>query len=467
MGASSRWLADLQQRWLEEESARDASPYDPSIGAAVPQPSVDDVGASSGLMPEPPQGSPDFTSRLSAGVARGGIGGGLSALFADPNAPRAGGGGNTWDMFSGLAKGIGRALGSAYGNPGFAIAAREADSRDATRSAVLAQNQRETERELAEKAERRARAAAVTRAMQGIDPTTKDGNNEAVARLIQMGEHEVAKNVSGLYKAKPEAKAPQYRTRHEGGEEVFEEFDPTTGVFVEKSRSPKWNPREGRGNGGGGGSGGDGGGAPVAALQTGPDGMPLNAWDAAPLNLGNKQAVIGARTMARQLEQDSAEFVKLQSSQRQLDELEAANSPAAEIATLYQFIKQLDPSSVVREGEVALSREGMSYFDRVGLAYKRVGDGGVVTPKMKADLISTARKMYRAQIPAQIEREKRQFNVGALQGVPPASLGGSRLSQRDWEIANGVGGAAAATPETRTVNGATYIRVPGGWQRQP
>ena len=465
MGASSRWLADLQQRWLDEASARDVSPYDPSVGADVPQPSAVDAGASSGLMPEPPQGSPDFTSRLASGVARGGVGGGLAALFADPNTPRADGGGNTWDMFSGIAKGIGRALGSAYGNPGFAIAAREADSRDATRNALLAQNQRETERELSEKAEKRARAAAVMRAMQGIDPTTKDGNSEAVARLVQMGEHEIAKNVSGLYQKEPDAKAPQSRTRHEGGEEVFEEFDPAAGTYVERSRAPRWNPREGRGSGGSGGGGG--GDAPSVSIQTGPDGMPLNAWDAPPLNLGNKQAVIGARTMARQLEQDSAEFVKLQSSQRQLDELETANSPAAEIATLYQFIKQLDPSSVVREGEVALSREGMSYFDRVGLAYKRVGEGGVVTPKMKEDLIATARKMYRAQIPAQIEREKRQFNVGALQGVPPASLGGSRLSQRDWEIANGVGGAAAATPETRTVNGATYIRVPGGWKRQP
>ena len=460
MGASSRWLEALQQRWLEEQSARDTSPYDPSLGAALPQPSANDALASSGLMPEAPQGSPDFGSRVATGAARGGIGGGLAALFADPNAPRSDGGANTWDMFSGVAKGIGRALGSAYGNPGFAIAAREADSRDATRNAVLEQNRRETERELAEKAEKRARAAAVTRAMQGIDPTTKEGNAEAVARLIQMGEHDVAKNVSGLYRAEPEAKAPQSRTRHEGGDEVFEEFDPATGGYVERSRAPRWNPREGRG---GGGSARDD--APTVSIQTGPDGMPLNAWDAAPLDLGNKQAVIGARTMARQLEQDSGEFVKLQSSQRQLDELESANSPAAEIATLYQFIKQLDPSSVVREGEVALSREGMSYFDRAGLAYKKVGEGGVVTPRMKDDLIATARKMYRAQIPAQIEREKRQFNTGAIQGVPPAALGGSRLTQSDWEKAYGASSAAA--PETRNVNGATYVRVPGGWKKQP
>lgn len=459
MGASTKWLEQLQRRWIDETGGTGVSPYDPSL-----DPGID--GADPTGSPYSPAGDPSsqprppasFGDRLIAGASRGGVGGGLAAIFADPDAPRGDSGANAWDAFSGIARGIGRALGSAYGNPGFAIAAREADSRDATRNALLEQTQRETERELSEKAEKRARAAAVTRAMQGIDPTTKAGNAEAVARLVQMGEHEIAKNVSGLYEKEPEVKAPQSRTRHEGGEEVFEEFDPAAGTYVERSRAPRWNPREGRGSGG---SGRD---DPSVSIQTGPDGMPINAWDAAPLNLGNKQAVIGARTMARQLEQDSSEFVKLQSSQRQLDELESANSPAAEIATLYQFIKQLDPSSVVREGEVALSREGMSYFDRAGLAYKRIGEGGVVTPRMKSDLIATARKLYRAQIPAQIEREKRQFGVAALQGIPPAALGGSRLSQKDWDTAYAVNAPDAA--ETRTVNGVLYERVPGGWKKK-
>lgn len=113
---------------------------------------------------------------------------------------------------------------------------------------------------------------------------------------------------------------------------------------------------------------------------------------------------------------------------------------------------------------MALSREGMSYFDRAGLAYKRIGEGGVVTPRMKSDLIATARKLYRAQIPAQIEREKRQFGVAALQGIPPAALGGSRLSQKDWDTAYAVNAPAAA--ETRTVNGVLYERVPGGWKKK-
>jgi len=444
MALSSKWLDALQAQFL---AGQETSPYGPGIdpagagtdtftpdGASRYDASPSAVGSTSGLAPQ--AGSSSFMQQLRSGVADSGVRGGLAALVADPNAERSGGA-NNFDMFSGILKSVGRALGSAYGNPGFGIAAQAAEDRANYQNGILAQQQRETDEALKIAAEKRARAASIQRAMEGIDPTTKAGNAKAVAILAQMGEHEVAKNVAGLYREEEKAKAPQSRTRDVGSEQVFEEFDPATGQFKEVSRAPRWNPRTGSGGGGGDGS---------SDLAPAPE----NVWDTPPLDPRNKQAAISARTLGRNLEADSKDFITLQTSQRQLDEMESATTPGAEIATLYSFIKQLDPGSVVREGEVALSTAGMSYFDRLGLAYKKVGDGGVVSRNMKADLISTARKLYRASLPAQIDREKRAFNVGSQLGVPPSALGGSRLTQGDWDAAYGAGSAAQAAGETRT-----------------
>jgi hypothetical protein len=364
----------------------------------------------------------------------------------------------------GLLRAGGRALASAYGNPGYAIAARAADDDAMLGQQRVAAYQQQVDASLESQrdAKRRsaadeARQAAALAALQGLDPTTESGNAEAVARLTALGEVDAATKVRGLLREK---KPPQHRTRGEDAYEVFEEFDPETGAFVERSRAPRWKP---------GAGGRDGGGADPGVVTSGTGialddyGQPVDPWSVPPFDPQNKQAAITARTMGRQLEHDSKDFVTLQSARRQMDELEKAEGPAAEIATLYQFIKQLDPGSVVREGEVSLSTQGMSYFDRLGLAYKKVADGGVVSRDMKQDLIDTARKLYRAQLPAQIEREKRAFRMGALQGVPPAALGGSRLSAEDWDTAYG---KSVENPEIKVVGGVRYRKVPGGWRRE-
>lgn len=254
MGASTRWLERLQRQWMADPDVPGASPYDPSLDpgldGADPTASMYAQAVDSSSQPQTesadssPRAPASLGDRLIAGASRGGVGGGLAALFADPDAPRGDSGANAWDAFSGIARGIGRALGSAYGNPGFAIAARQADTNAAHVNASLARTQLETEKELREQAEKRARSAAVMRAMQGIDPTTRSGNAEAVNRLVQMGEHDIAQRVSQLYRPDAESKPPATRTVQVGTEKVESEWDPSTRQWHEIARGPAWNPKE-------------------------------------------------------------------------------------------------------------------------------------------------------------------------------------------------------------------------------
>lgn len=259
MAISSRWLEALQQQLLAEQGGE---PFSPRLGVdALPEMSgmrlpPGAYAGSQSSMPEPSGsisgmadagGSDSYLGQLAAGVANGGIGGGLAAVLADPNAPRDGSGANAWDMFRGITKSIGRAIGSAYGNPGFGIAAQRAEADASFQNAVLQRHQAETEDALRKEAEKRARQASITRAMEGIDPTTKDGNAEAMRRLAEMGEYEIAKEVGGLYREEKPADAPKIVKRTVG--DVEQEFMVMPDGSLEKwGEGMRWAPGQGSTN---------------------------------------------------------------------------------------------------------------------------------------------------------------------------------------------------------------------------
>jgi hypothetical protein len=70
----------------------------------------------------------------------------------------------------------------------------------------------------------------------------------------------------------------------------------------------------------------------------------------------------------------------------------------ADYANLIAFIKTLDPTSVVREGEVALAGEFQTLRNRVETIYNKAVDGGF-TEEFRRDLVETARRA--AEIAAQ------------------------------------------------------------------
>lgn len=71
---------------------------------------------------------------------------------------------------------------------------------------------------------------------------------------------------------------------------------------------------------------------------------------------------------------------------------------AGDIAAIFTYMRTLDPSSVVREGEYDKARLAGSKVDRytIGL-YKQVVDGTDLTPKQREDFSRTAFKLFEAQ----------------------------------------------------------------------
>ncbi len=70
---------------------------------------------------------------------------------------------------------------------------------------------------------------------------------------------------------------------------------------------------------------------------------------------------------------------------------------AGDMSMLYQYVKLLDPGSVVRESEFASAAAAGSYGERVAGAVKGIVEGGRLNPSLRAEFINEADRIFSGQ----------------------------------------------------------------------
>ena len=70
-------------------------------------------------------------------------------------------------------------------------------------------------------------------------------------------------------------------------------------------------------------------------------------------------------------------------------------SPAGDLALIFNYMKVLDPSSVVRESEFAAAAKAGSFGARIQAAVNQVEKGTRLAPEQRADFLSRATDLYR------------------------------------------------------------------------
>ena len=83
---------------------------------------------------------------------------------------------------------------------------------------------------------------------------------------------------------------------------------------------------------------------------------------------------------------------------RSLEALQKTGTPAAQLAGIFKFMKSLDPTSVVREGEQNMARSVGGPMDRfVGAINQARGEGGL-TQRAFRDMVATAKSIANSDI---------------------------------------------------------------------
>jgi hypothetical protein len=105
----------------------------------------------------------------------------------------------------------------------------------------------------------------------------------------------------------------------------------------------------------------------------------------------NKQSFItGAQKTLLKPYQD---YQKVNSSYKAVEKfISEKPSGPKDVALLYNFIRTLDKSSAVKEGEIALSRQGMSLFDGLGLKAQRITSGQLLNDDFRREVLNIGRQ---------------------------------------------------------------------------
>ena len=119
-------------------------------------------------------------------------------------------------------------------------------------------------------------------------------------------------------------------------------------------------------------------------------------------------------------------------------------SAAGDIALIFNFMKTLDPGSVVREGEFATAQNSGGVPETIRARYNKILTGERLTPKIRKDFVTRATKLFDQ---AQRQHDKRVGTFTTLaqrSGLPADQI------VLDLGIAQGVPEAPASTGQAET-----------------
>jgi len=107
----------------------------------------------------------------------------------------------------------------------------------------------------------------------------------------------------------------------------------------------------------------------------------------------------------------SGEFITVRDAFARTQAAATQPTAAGDIALIFSYMKLLDPTSVVREGEFATAANAGGVPDRIQATYNRLLRGERLSSDIRKDFLSRSRQLYGAQLSA---HQKLRMEFGTL-----------------------------------------------------
>src|SRR4029453_14366541 len=136
--------------------------------------------------------------------------------------------------------------------------------------------------------------------------------------------------------------------------------------------------------------------------------------------------------MADAFNRDTKGHTAVLGAYKNLQAISQRTDPASDIAFIYAYMKILDPTSVVREGEFATAQNAASVPDRVRNAYNQAMSGQRLNPQQRTDILGAAgriageaKQAYDSSVQQYATKaQRRNLNPENVTGVPHQQGGG-------------------------------------------
>lgn len=145
----------------------------------------------------------------------------------------------------------------------------------------------------------------------------------------------------------------------------------------------------------------------------------------------------------------SKEFNDVTSSFARMNASMQQQTPASDIALIFQFMKMLDPQSVVREGEFATAEQTAGLPQYVVNLYNRAVDGKRLSPEQRNEFFRQATNIYENAIFNQNRFVDRYTQLAGQYGVSPDRVIYDYQYPRErwFNSSNGNGGGGNTTTQ--------------------
>lgn len=118
----------------------------------------------------------------------------------------------------------------------------------------------------------------------------------------------------------------------------------------------------------------------------------------------------------------SKDFVTIRDSYNRIKASVDKPSPAGDLALIFNYMKMLDPGSVVRESEFATAAASGSYGERIKAAVGKVMKGEKLSDAMRMDFVDRSNKLYKSQLDSHEKLKGEYDRISTGLGVEPSSV---------------------------------------------
>jgi hypothetical protein len=146
-------------------------------------------------------------------------------------------------------------------------------------------------------------------------------------------------------------------------------------------------------------------------------------------------------SLRKEFVQQSSEFMKVRDSVGRIRAASAEPSAAGDLALIFNFMKALDPGSVVRESEFATAQNAAGVPDRVRALYNRVLEGERLAPNTREDFVKQAENLLGSQQDIHNRRVEVFTGLAERNNLNPANV------TIDLDLPGGIQEVSTGAPE--------------------
>jgi hypothetical protein len=127
-------------------------------------------------------------------------------------------------------------------------------------------------------------------------------------------------------------------------------------------------------------------------------------------------------TLRQQFLAQSKDFVTIRDSYERLLNATQVPSAAGDLALIFNYMKMLDPNSVVREAEFATAQNAAGVPERVRAQWNRALNGERLSDETRKDFVTQAGGQFAAQLRGHTQLETQFRGLATQSGMPPEQV---------------------------------------------